>query len=205
MNWRISACQFLAYNYFFLYAFFMNTLEKPDIAKEYQPFIATQNYAPKPKIEGVILKEIRNMTSEDGDFSEILRIDEKGDIEGFEGFRIRQINRSKMLPGNIKAWHLHYKQDEIQTVNPEDHLIVGLWDVREDSKTKGISVKYILGGGKAHLLYIPKGVAHGYTNVSKKAATILYFVSEQFSLENPDEQRLPWDSLGKEFWETQKE
>lgn len=180
-------------------------LSKSDIAKEYQAFVFTQNYEKKPQIDGVVVKEIRNMVGEDGDFSEILRMDAKGEVEGFDGFKVAQVNRSKMLPGNIKAWHLHYKQDEIQTVNPEDHLVIGLWDLREDSKTKGLSVKYVFGGGKAQLVYIPKGVAHGYANVSKKPATVLYFVSEHFSLENPDENRLPWDSLGKEFWETPKE
>lgn len=159
-----------------------------------------QDYSQKPIIEGVQVKEIRNMVGEDGDFSELIRLTENGEVEGFPGFKVRQINRSKMLPGAIKAWHLHFKQDEIQTVNPENHLVIGLWDVREDSPTKGVTMKLTLGGGKAHLIYIPKGVAHGYMNVSKRPATILYFVSEQFNSEDADERRLPWNSV-EGFWE----
>lgn len=178
----------------------MDYLSDSAIDKNLQDKIFIQDYAKKPTIDGVQVKEIRNFVGEDGDFSELLRLTENGEVESFPGFKVRQINRSKMLPNAIKAWHLHYKQDEAQTIRPEDHLIVGLWDVREDSPTKGVTMKLVLGGGKAHMLFIPKGVAHGYMNISPKSATILYFVSEQFDMETPDERRLPWDSIAG-FWE----
>ncbi|HET9947093.1 MAG TPA: dTDP-4-dehydrorhamnose 3,5-epimerase family protein [Patescibacteria group bacterium] len=178
----------------------MDFLSANDIDKKFRGKIKIQDYSKKTPIEGVVVKELRNMIGEDGDFSELLRLTENGEAEGFPGFQVRQINRSKMLPHAIKAWHLHFKQDEIQSVAPESHLVVGLWDVREKSPTKGHTMKLVLGGGKAHTLFIPRGVAHGYMNVSKKPATIIYFVSEQFSLDDPDERRLPWDSL-KNFWE----
>ncbi len=176
------------------------SLTRDDIAQDVREKIFTQDYSKKPVIEGVQVKEIRNMVGEDGDFSELLRVTDNGEAEGYEGFKVRQINRSKMMPGAIKAWHVHYKQDEIQTVSPEDHLVIGLWDVREGSPTKGMTMKLVFGGGKAHHVYIPKGVAHGYMNVSKKPATIMYFVSEQFNLEAVDENRLPWNSV-EGFWE----
>lgn len=175
-------------------------LSHNDIDKKFRGKVAVQDYSRKPIIEGVQIREIRNMVGEDGDFSELLRLTPTGEAEGFPDFQVRQINRSKMLPGAIKAWHVHFKQDEIQTVRPEDHLVVGLWDVREKSSTKGQTMKLVLGGGKSHMVYIPKGVAHGYMNVSHKSATILYFVSEQFTIDEPDERRLPWDAV-RDFWE----
>lgn len=182
----------------------MDHLTDSAIDQNLQANISIQDYSKKPTIEGVQVKEIRNFVGEDGDFSELLRFTESGEVEGFPGFKVRQINRSKMMPNAIKAWHLHYNQDEAQTVRPEDHLVVGLWDVREDSPTKGTTMKLVLGGGKAHMLFIPKGVAHGYMNISPKDATILYFVSEQFNMEQPDERRLPWDSI-EGFWERSHE
>lgn len=179
-------------------------LNLDDIAQDLREKVFVQDYSKKPVIEGVQVKELRNMVGEDGDFSELMRLTENGEAEGFPGFHVRQINRSKMLPGAIKAWHVHFKQDEIQSVSPEDHLVVGLWDTRENSPTKGLTMKLVLGGGKAHTVYIPKGVAHGYMNVSKKAATIMYFVSEQFNLEDPDERRIPWNSV-ENFWEVSHE
>lgn len=188
------------------FAFFKDTfytqsmLTKDDIDKKVRGKLCTQDYSKKPLIEGVLVKEIRNMVGEDGDFSELMRLTATGEAEDFPGFQVRQINRSKMLPGAIKAWHVHFKQDEIQTVRPEDHLVVGLWDTREKSPTKGLTMKLVLGGGKAQAVYIPKGVAHGYMNVSPTPATIMYFVSEQFNREDPDERRFPWDCV-KDFWE----
>lgn len=179
-------------------------LSKQDIDGKHRGKVFVQDYSKKPLIEGVKIVEIRTMVGEDGDFSELIRLSPTGEVEGFPGFQLRQVNRSKMMPGAIKAWHLHYKQDEIQTVRPEDHLVVGLWDVREKSPTKGTTMKLVLGGGKTHMVLIPKGVAHGYMNVSSKPATIMYFVTEQFDLANPDENRLPWDSV-KGFWEQSHE
>lgn len=180
-------------------------LSKQDIAKEYQHFMSVQDYSPKPKIDGVEVKEMKVFTGEDGDFSELARLNVDGTMEGFLDFQIRQISRSLVLPGSIKAWHFHLKQNEIQSVLPGDKLLIGLWDLREDSKTKGMTMRLALGGGKAHWIYIPKGVAHGYMNPYEKAATVVYFVSEQFNMEDPDEMRMPWDSMGKDFWEVAKE
>lgn len=180
-------------------------LTKQDIAKEYQPFMSVQDYSPKPKIEGVEVKEMKVFLGEDGDFSELARLTPNGKMEGFPDFQIRQVSRSLVLPGSIKAWHFHLKQDEIQSVLPGDKLLVGLWDLREKSPTKGQTMRLALGGGKAHWVFIPKGVAHGYMNPYKKAATAIYFVSEQFDITNPDEMRMPWDSMGKDFWEVVKE
>ena len=179
-------------------------LTKQDIEGKYRGKVYVQDYSKKPLIDGVKIVEIRNLVGEDGDMSELLRLTPTGEAEGFPGFQVRQLNRAKMLPNAIKAWHLHYKQEEIQTVRPDDHLVFGLWDLREKSPTKGLTMRFALGGGKAHLLYIPQGVAHGYMNVSGNPATIIYATSEQFDVENPDENRLPWDSI-KDFWEPKHE
>lgn len=181
------------------------TLSRNDIAKEYQPFISVQDYSSKPVIEGVEIVEMKVFTGEDGDFSELVRFTPDGKLEGFPDFQVRQINRSMVVPGTVKAWHFHLKQDEVQTVLPQDKLLVGLWDLRENSKTKGQTMRLSLGGGKAHWIFLPKGVAHGYMNPYKKSSTVLYLVSEQFDTKNPDEMRLPWDAMGKEFWEISKE
>lgn len=176
-----------------------------DIGKEYHNFINVQDYSKKPVIEGVKITEIRNFVGEDGDFSEILRLSPEGMAEGFEDFKVRQINRSLVMPGTVKAWHFHLKQVEAQTVLPSDKLLIGLWDLREDSPTKDTTMRLVFGGGKSYMVFIPKGVAHGYMNLSQKASTVFYFVSEQFKIEEPDELRLPWDALGKDFWEITRE
>lgn len=176
-------------------------LTNKDIDGKYQKKIYIQDYGKKPVIDGVKIIEIKNYVGEDGDFAEIMRLNERGESEEFPGFVLRQISRSKMIPGSVKAWHIHFAQDDIWHVLPDNKLLVALWDVRKDSPTKHLTMRFATGGGKAHLIYIPRGVAHGAVNYSEEESTILYFVNAQFNIENPDEVRLPWDSLGEDFWE----
>ena len=86
-------------------------------------------------------------------------------------------------------------------VLPTDRLLVGLLDARKDSATCNATMRLVLGAGRAQLLHIPRGVAHGCANIGTEPATIVYYVNQFFSLEDPDERRLPWDLLGPEFWQ----
>jgi dTDP-4-dehydrorhamnose 3,5-epimerase len=47
-------------------------------------------------------------------------------------------------------------------------------------------------------------VAHGYTNHTNEKQSIIYLTSQHYNREEPDERRISWDILGKEFWEIQK-
>lgn len=183
----------------------MNDLSDDAIDAKLRGNVYEQDYSPKPTIDGVKIVKIRNFVGENGDFSELVRVTPEGDLEALPGFRLRQVNRSKQYTKAIKAWHLHYKQDEMWYVPPDEHLLLGLWDVREGSVTKGVMQKIPLGGGQSIGVYIPRGVAHGAANFSGKKANVYYFVNNQFNPDDPDEHRLPWDAAGKEFWEPPKE
>jgi dTDP-4-dehydrorhamnose 3,5-epimerase len=174
-----------------------------DINEEARGQIFVQDYAAKPTIDGVKIIPIKNFISEDGDFSEIIRMD-AGKIEGLEEVDVRQVNRSRLLPGSIKAWHLHFGQDDIFYLPPSDSLVVGLWDLRKNSGTNGVSMKITLGAGVSSLLFIPRGVAHGMTNITNQSIDLFYFVTSQFDTKSPDERRLPWDALGADFWDRAK-
>ncbi len=175
-----------------------------DIDEKSQGQIYIQDYSAKPKIDGVKIIPIKNFVGEDGDFSEIIRLS-NGKIEGLEDMEIKQVNRSRLLPGSIKGWHLHFEQEDIFYLPPSDSLLVGLWDLRKNSESKGTSMKITLGAGASSLLFIPRGVAHGMVNISGEPIDLFYFVSGQFDLKNPDERRLPWDSLGADFWTPTKD
>lgn len=175
-----------------------------DIDEKTHKKIYTQDYSAKPTIEDVKIIPVKNFVGEDGDFSEIIRM-ENGEIEGMEGFKVVQVNRSKLVAQAIKGWHLHFAQDDVFYLPPSDSLLVGLWDLRKSSETSGVSMKIALGGGQSSLLYIPCGVAHGMVNVSGEPIDLFYFVNAQFDAKNPDERRLPWDSLGADFWEPKRD
>lgn len=180
-------------------------LSDQDIDKKYSSNIYIQDYSGKPTIEGVQIIPLKNMVGEDGDFAEVVRINDAGEIEQIPGLKVKQINRSSLHGNAIKAFHLHYRQDEIWHLIPSSKALIGLWDLREGSPTKGQTMRLTLGGGTAKLLYIPRGVAHGLRNLLDTPAELMYLVSELFNLEDPDERRLKWDSLGADFWESARD
>lgn len=179
----------------------MNNLTDSDISQDLRDRVFMQDYSKKTVIDGVKVVNINRFGGEDGTFEEMARFDESGNLLAFPEFKVRQISRSKLLSGAIKAWHLHYKQEDIWYVLPEDHMMLGLWDVRENSPTKDVKMRVPMGVGVSKLVYIPRGVAHGVVNLSTKEGNIIYFTNEQFNLQDLDEHRLAWDAAGADFWE----
>ncbi|KKQ34252.1 MAG: hypothetical protein US51_C0046G0005 [Microgenomates group bacterium GW2011_GWA2_37_6] len=180
-------------------------ISKNDILNEIRNQITTADYSPEKVISGVKFIELENHILEEGDLSEIIRVNSRGFVEQVPHFKLAQINRVRQIPDSIKAWHLHYNQDEIWYVAPSEDLFVGLWDIRKNSETANLSMRLTLGGGKSMLLYIPRGIAHGSANFSQNPADLYSVVNRTFDLKKPDEMRLPWDSLGEEFWQPLKD
>lgn len=182
----------------------MKALTVKEIEVTSSKLIYPADYKEQELIEGVRIIDLKNIPAEEGDFSEILRI-KNGTLETVKGFKLAQINRTTLIPGSIKAWHLHYKQDEIWYVSPLDHLLAGLWDVRKNTATSGKTMRIVLGGGTSHMLYIPRGVAHGSAIFASKPAELYVFVNQQFNLKKHDEKRIPWDALGRDFWKPKRD
>jgi len=162
--------------------------------------VYAQDYSSKGKIDGVQIIDINRFVTDEGDFSEIIRLNENGELLAVPGFKLAQINRTRIFPNSVKAWHVHKRQDEIWYTSPYNQLFVGLWDVRKGSPTENTTMRISLGGGKSQLLYIPQGVAHGNANFSNTQTELFYFVTQQFNLQEPDELRIHWDAKGKDFW-----
>lgn len=185
--------------------FLMKQLTEKEIAPEYREHLSTQNYAAQPRIEDVQIVDMPIMSDDGGSFLELSRfVNER--LTNFPDFEIKQMNYSEMLPGVVKAAHLHFYQEDIWFVPPADRLLIGLLDVREGSATQGVKMRFVMGAGKARLLYIPRGVAHGAANLWDAPAAILYVVNKQFEADaqNTDEHRLPWTVFGDTFWELAK-
>jgi dTDP-4-dehydrorhamnose 3,5-epimerase len=172
----------------------------PWIAEHYRQVISTQSYRDRASIDGVRVIDLQTFSDEGGDFCEIARLDETGELACLPGYRPAQISYSLMEPGAIKAWHLHGSQDDLWFVPPHERLLVGLLDVREGSASADTALRLTLGAGRARLLYIPRGVAHGVANLSIRPASLVYFANSAFNPEDPDEHRLPHDLLGADFW-----
>lgn len=162
-----------------------------------------QNYAKPPTIDGVAVKDIACFADDGGYFLELGRFDD-GVNQAFTSFVVRQMSYSQVLPTAIKAFHVHIRQEDVWFVPPHERLLVVLGDVRQGSPTEGVVTRLVMGAGQSRLLYIPRGVAHGAANLGRETASIIYFVNQQFNLNDPDEGRLPWDFFGAEIWSIAK-
>ena len=179
-------------------------MELTNVIKEDAAKVTMQDYSPSPKIDGVSFVELKEFADCGGSFMELARLTD-GKLEGVDNFAPRQINYSVVEGGTVKAFHLHLSQNEFWFIPPAQRMLMGLYDVRADSPTKGNVMRFVLGAHKPRLLYIPAGVAHGTANLGQSTNTIIYITDQQFNLENLDEQRLPWDTLGADFWTIKKE
>ena len=175
-----------------------------EISPKFSKSIYKQEYTKKSVIDGVSVIDLIDIVSEEGSLVELLRLDGKGVSQVIPGFRLLQINYSKLSPGGVKAWHVHYKQDDLWYVTNSTPLVIGLVDLRMESPTLNATMRLVLGGCHSKLLYIPRGIAHGVANLSSKTGEIIYLLNQHFSVEDTDENRLPWDFFGKYFWEVQK-
>jgi len=178
-------------------------LQKEDVSTSVIANLSLQSYDSQKTIGSVRLLPFDLHTDDGGDFHEVARLRE-GMAKSPEGFALRQINRSRFNPGLVKAFHLHLKQDEIWAVHPLDRLLVGLLDVRKGSETEGVRMRVVMGGGRCNMLYIPRGVAHGGKVLDQKPVDVVYLTNQEFSLDAPDEWRLPWNLLGDDFWDIDK-
>lgn len=164
--------------------------------------LTKQDYASTPRIAGVEIIDLKEFADDGGSFLEMGRFD-AGHLQGTSGLEVRQINYSVVLPGAIKATHLHKKQVDFWFVPSGDRLLVGLKDIRAGSATKGLTMRFVLGAGRARMVCIPSGVAHGVANPYERPMSLIYFVTEHFN-PNPDgcdEFRLPPEYFGTGFWE----
>ncbi len=163
-----------------------------------------QSYAPAATIEGVALVDLRRHHDDGGAMTELARLTEgRPEAAALAGFTVRQINYSEVEPGAVKAFHLHHRQTDVWFVPPGDRMLVVLVDVRRGSRSEGVRMRLVLGGGASRLLRIPPGVAHGARNLGGAPGRIIYFTDVHFSPEPAacDEGRLPWDYAGAEIWD----
>jgi dTDP-4-dehydrorhamnose 3,5-epimerase len=138
-------------------------------------------------IEGLEVKQLKVIKDERGFLMEILRSDDKF----FEKFG--QVYLSSCNPGYAKAWHYHKKQTDFFVIIKGNAKIV-LYDLRENSPTKGELQEFIVGEENAMLIKIPPFVVHGYTALNNQPAFLLNCPTETYDYRQPDEYRLPFNT-----------
>jgi dTDP-4-dehydrorhamnose 3,5-epimerase len=77
------------------------------------------------------------------------------------------------------------------------HLKAGIY--REDDGRMWMTV---MGEQRPGVLIVPPGLWHGAAAVGPTSAGLLYYVTERYDPQQPDEQRRPHDSVPGFPWET---
>jgi dTDP-4-dehydrorhamnose 3,5-epimerase len=137
-------------------------------------------------IEGVKIKVLKPIPDDRGWLMEILRCDD----EMFEKFG--QVYLTVCYKGAVKAWHYHKLQTDHFSV-VKGMAQVALYDLRENSPTKGEINEFFIGELNPLLIKIPPMVAHGFKAVGEGDAYVINVPTEPYNRENPDEYRLPWN------------
>jgi dTDP-4-dehydrorhamnose 3,5-epimerase len=137
-------------------------------------------------IDGVKIRELASHVDERGYFREVLRDDENF-ISCFG-----QVSLSLTKPGVIKAFHWHNLQDDVfYAVSGESQVV--LYDRRENSNTFKELMTFKMSGNDPKILFIPRGVAHGYKAMGKIDLIMLYIMTKSYNKNSPDELRIPFD------------
>ena len=138
-------------------------------------------------IQGVEIKNLKVITDNRGFLMEMLRCDDPI----FEKFG--QVYLSVCNPSIVKGWHYHKKQTDHFVIVKGNAKVV-MYDIREDSPTKGEIQEVFMGEKNPILLKIPTFVLHGMTPADNNPIYLVNCPTEPYDYKNPDEFRMHFKS-----------
>ena len=135
-------------------------------------------------IQGVQVKEIKNVIKTNGSLTEIWRKEWQLDETSID-----QIFQVCINPGEISDWHIHEFTTDRIFVNRGSVKIV-LYDPNEDSPTYRRINEFNVGISRPHLITIPPGVCHAIQNITNEISSVINIVDRAYNYEDPDHWRL---------------
>lgn len=137
-------------------------------------------------IDGVVIKDLRRIVDDRGWLMEIMR----SDWPEFQKFGQTYITTCR--PGIVKGWHYHKLQwDHFVVVR--GNALIGLYDSRDGSGTKGIVQEVEVREEAPKFVKIPPFVYHGFTPLDDKEIWVVNTPTELYNYKVPDEYRLEWN------------
>jgi len=98
-----------------------------------------------------------------------------------------QVNYSCQYPGIVKAWHRHQKQTDFWCVT-QGTARVAVMDSSSDRRWE------VFVGEKAPaIVIIPPDLWHGIQTIGHETLGLLYYLTEEYNPNTPDEERQPAD------------
>ena len=136
-------------------------------------------------IEGVVLKDGRNVVAQSGVVTELWRPEWKG-----ADLRPQHIVHVTLTAFGQTNWHCHKKQQDLLFV-VRGLVKVALFDDREESSTYQRLNVLPFSPARPTLIQIPPGIWHCLKNIGGEDAAYVTMNSLPFSYEDPDDWKLP--------------
>lgn len=160
----------------------------PGSVKDTQSITSDWQHVSQSLIEGVRVKEVRNVPKEAGQLTEIYRRD--WDLDNLP---VEQVFQGLLLPGAISGWHAHEYTTDRLFCN-DGVLKIVLYDTRPESPTCGQINEFRFGSARPAMVVVPPKVWHAVKNIGQEQALLLNIVDRAYCYENPDHWRLPHDT-----------
>jgi len=136
-------------------------------------------------LKGILIKSLKRACDERGCFTEIMRQDWK-DLLGQD--RPVQTNFSTTYPGMIRAWHRHRRGQVDYFIALKGTLKICAYDEETEELDEVIST-----GLDLQVLRMPGHYWHGFKAVGNELAFLIYFTTNLYDYQRPDEERRPWN------------
>jgi dTDP-4-dehydrorhamnose 3,5-epimerase len=154
-----------------------STRDSQSITRDWQPL--------QSLIDGVQVREVKNVPKDNGYLTEIWRAD-----WGLTPSTVAQVFQALLAPHAISAWHVHRHATDRLFAN--DGLIkIVLFDARAGSLTERRVNVFRFGSIRPALIVVPPGVWHGAQNLGATPALLLNLPDRAYEYESPDHWRLP--------------
>jgi dTDP-4-dehydrorhamnose 3,5-epimerase len=136
-------------------------------------------------LKGLIIKPIKRFPDERGIFSEVMRTDWK-DLFGED--KINQANCSITYPGIIRAWHRHLRGQVDYFLVLKGQIKIGVYDDETGEIDEVVSSDAAM-----QIVRVPGHYWHGFKAVGVEPAILLYFTTNLYNPQDPDEERRAWN------------
>ncbi len=142
-------------------------------------------------IHGVNVIPLRQIVDERGKIMHMMKATDPHFI------RFGEIYFSTAWPGTVKAWHIHQSMTVNNAVLSGRAKLV-MYDLREDSPTRGELQEVFMGEDNYVLVQIPPGIANGYKAFGDKAVILANCATEphdpgEMLRIDPFSSRIPYD------------
>jgi dTDP-4-dehydrorhamnose 3,5-epimerase len=136
-------------------------------------------------LDGIKVKPIKRFVDDRGFFCEVMRTDW---MDLFGEDKIVQANHSFTFPDVIRAWHRHLRGQVDYFLALKGTIKICAFDDITSELDEVVS-----SGSDLQVVRMPGYYWHGFKAVGNEPVMLLYFTTNLYNPEDPDEERRAWD------------